>query len=126
MHDVVPLAEGRFEVPTFNPGSNANQESLLRVINVGEAVATVVVAGVDDAGRAGAAEVRFSLPSGAAATWPAAQLELGAAGLQGRLGDGQGKWRLSVTADQPLQVMSLLRTERNITNLSSRASRPGR
>ena len=121
MHDLAPLAEGRFEVPTFNPGSNANQESLLRVINVGEADATVTVAGMDDAGRAGEAEVRFSLASGAAATWPAAQLELGAAGLQGRLGDGQGKWRLSVTADQPLQVMSLLRTERNITNLSSRA-----
>lgn len=122
MHDLVPLAEGRHEVPTFNPASNVHQVSLLRVINTGQTEAAVTIAGVDDAGAAGEAEVRFALPAGAAATWNAAQLETGDAGLEGRLGDGEGKWRLEVSADQPLQVMSLLRSPAgNIANLSGRA-----
>ena len=122
MHDLVPLAEGRHEVPTFNPASNVHQVSLLRVINTGETEAAVTIAGVDDVGAAGEAEVRFALPAGAAATWNAAQLETGDAGLEGRLGDGEGKWRLEVSADQPLQVMSLLRSPAgNIANLSGRA-----
>lgn len=121
MHDLVPLAEGRHEVPTFNPASNTNQVSLLRVVNPGAEAAAVTIAGVDDAGMAGEGEVGFSLPPGAAATWNASQLELGAAGLEGSLGDGAGKWRLTVRAEQPLQVMSLLRSPQgNITNLSSR------
>ena len=121
MHDLVPLAEGRHEGPTFNPASNVHQESLLRVINTGQTEAAVTIAGVDDAGAAGETEARFALPAGAAATWNAAQLETGA-GLEGRLGDGEGKWRLEVSADQPLQVMSLLRSPAgNIANLSGRA-----
>ena len=122
MHDLVPLAEGRQEVPTFNPASNVHQVSLLRVINTGQTEAAVTIAGVDDVGAAGETEVRFALPAGAAATWNAEQLETGGAGLEGRLGDGEGKWRLEVSADQPLQVMSLLRSPAgNIANLSGRA-----
>ena len=121
MHDLVPSVEGRHEVPTFNPASNVHQVSLLRVVNPGATDAAVTIAGVDDGGAAGAAEVRFALPAGAAATWTAAQLEAGDAGLEGRLGDGEGKWRLEVSADQPLQVMSLLRSPAgNIANLSTR------
>ena len=121
MHDLVPPVEGRHEVPTFNPASNVHQVSLLRVVNPGAADAAVTIAGVDDGGAGGAAEVRFALPAGAAATWTAAQLETGDAGLEGRLGDGEGKWRLEVSADQPLQVMSLLRSPAgNIANLSVR------
>ena len=33
----------------------------------------------------------------------------GCGALAGALGDGAGKWRLAVTADQPLAVMGLLR-----------------
>ena len=121
MHDLVPLAEDSHRVPTFNPAGNVHQVSLLRVINTGEVDAAVTIAGVDDAGAAGAAQVRFALGAGAAATWTAAQLEAGDARLDGRLGDGQGKWRLAVTADQPIQVMSLLRSPAgNIANLSTR------
>lgn len=121
MHDLVPLAAGRHEVPTFNPASNVHQVSSLRVVNTGEADAAVTIIGMDDAGVAGHTEVRFALPAGAAATWTAAQLESGDAELEGRLGDGLGKWRLEVSADQPLQVMSLLRSPAgNIANLSSR------
>ena len=121
MHDLVPLVGGRHEVPTFNPASNVHQVSLLRVVNTGEEQAAVTIVGVDDAGAAGRTDVTFALPAGAAATWTAEELETGGVGLEGRLGDGLGKWRLEVSADQPLQVMSLLRSPAgNIANLSSR------
>ena len=39
--------------------------------------------------------------------------------LQGHFGDGEGKWQLEVTANRPLRVMGLMRTESgSLTNLS--------
>ena len=47
-------------------------------------------------------------------------LEAGEEGLDGRLGDGTGKWRLTVTADQSIQVMSLLMSRSgHLANLST-------
>lgn len=122
MHDVVRDEVGwRHVVAVFNPASNANQVSKLRVVNPTPLPASIAIAGVDDAGAAGpAGEVTLQLPAGQARTFDAAQLENGAAGLWGRLGDGKGKWRLTVTADQPVRVMSLLQSPTgNLTNLSS-------
>ena len=46
--------------------------------------------------------------------------------LGGALGDGAGKWRLSVTSDRPIAVMSLLASPTgHLTNLST-APPPGR
>ena len=43
----------------------------------------------------------------------------------GSLGDGAGKWRLTVSADRPLRVMSLLRNPAgNLTNISSPGPEP--
>ena len=52
----------------------------------------------------------LSLPAGAARTLSAQQIEQGGSDLLGSLGDGEGKWQLYVLADQPLQVMSLVRS----------------
>ena len=50
MNSVAPR-RGRFHrAPTFNPASNRQQQSLLRLINTG-AAAEVVVTGVDDSGE---------------------------------------------------------------------------
>ena len=66
-----------------------------------------------------ASVVRLTLLAGAATTMTAQNLEQGDARFSGLLGDGTGKWRLEVSSDQPIQVMSLLRSPRgNITNLS--------
>ena len=63
--------------------------------------------------------VRLTLKAGAARTLTAQQLEQGDSRLTGRWGEGEGKWRLSVSADRPLQVMSLLRLRTgHLTNLS--------
>ena len=123
MHEVaLETGEGsnRYHVPFFNPGSNANQKSLLRLINPGGDGADIVVTGVDGEGRESpSGTVRLHLRAGRARILSARQIEQGGDGLTGRLGDGTGKWRLSVSSDQPLLVMSLLQLPTgHLTNLS--------
>ena len=122
MHDVAPMVEGAgqsYRVVTFNPGSNDSQASLLRLVNPGAAEAAVTITGVDDRGRH-RGPVRLSIPPRAARTISAADLEGGAANLDGTLGDGGGKWRLAVESDAPVRVMSLLASPTgHLTNLST-------
>ena len=122
MHDVAPEADGAHRIAILDPGRGAAPRGRLRLVNAGEEAAAVVIRGVDDAGRAGAADIRLALPGGQARTIDAKALEEGDAGLfQGALGDGGGMWRLTVSADQPIQAMSLLDAEdpRLRTNLST-------
>ena len=126
MHDLVPADEaGEYRVVFFNPGSNRNQVSRLRLINPGETPVDITITGTDDAGEAGESAVELTLGAGAARALAAQALESGQGeGLVGALGDGTGKWRLRVTADRPLRVMSLLSTPTgHMTNLSAT---PGR
>ena len=121
MHDAAPTAstdDGERRVVIFNPGSNQRQVSLLRLINDGDAEAAVTVTGIDDAGRPGG-EARATVPAGEALTLTAQELESGADTFEGALGDGQGKWRLTVASDAPVSVVSLLRSPTgHLTNLS--------
>ncbi len=121
MHDTVPWADGGFQVATFNPGSNRNQESLLRLVNVGETAATVTIAAMDDGGAPGSGAVTVEVPAGVARTYSAAELESGGAtGMDGSLGDGAGKWRLAIRSDQAITAMSLLSSPSgHLTNLST-------
>ena len=119
MHDLAPMTEAGHRVAIFNPGSNINQVSLLRLVNPGAASATVTITGTDDAGASPGGAVTVSLDAGAARTLSAQALETGA-GVAGALGDRAGKWRLSVAADQPILVASLLRSPTgHVTNLST-------
>ena len=110
----------RYRVPTFNPGKNTDQQSRLRLVNAGDVTATIEISGLDDRGKPpSGGSVRLTLPAGAAHTLTAEELEQGAAGISGRFEAGSGKWQLSVRADQPLEVMSLLFSRTgNLTNLS--------
>ena len=124
MHDVVPSAGNHHRVAVFNPGSNRNQLSLLRLVNPREETAEVGIAGTDDRGVAGENTVRLSIPGGGSRTVEAWELESGAAGLTGLLGDGTGKWQLKVTSPVPLVAMSLLSSPTgHLTNLSTAPSR---
>ena len=120
MHDIVPIVDGRHRVATFNPGRNANQVSMLRLVNPTEEAVRVTVEGIDDRGHPSAA-VRVSIPAGASRTYTASMLESGAAtGLEGALGVGDGKWRLLVDAPDAVVAMSLLSSATgHLTNLSS-------
>ena len=124
-HDVVAEGESmRWRVSFFNPGSNTTQQSWLRVVNTSGIDTEVMVKGLDDEGADGTGVVRFDLPAEAARMLSAKELEEGSAEsdfeFDGSLGDGSGKWQLFVSADQPIQVMSLLLSESgHLTNLST-------
>ena len=119
MNNVAPSAGNRHRIVIFNPGSNVRQQSLLRLVNPAATDASVAIEGVDDAGQSPGGTVRLFLPGGAARTFTAAELESSGAGLSGALGDGAGKWRLTVEADRPIMAMSLLSSPtRHLTNLS--------
>ena len=121
MGDTLPWGDGGLRAAIFNPGSNMRQRSLLRLVNLGETAAAVSIAGVDDTGASSAGPVTVEIPSGAVRTYSAAELEAGdATGLTGSLGDGAGKWRLSVRSEEAIMAMSLLASpDGHVTNLST-------
>ena len=116
-------ADGALQLLTFNPASNTNQVSRLRLINPTGAQARATVTGTDDAGESPGSPVVLTLPAGSACEVDAAELESGR-GLacgepQAGLGDGTGKWRLSVASEAPLVAMGLLSSPGgHLTNLS--------
>ena len=140
MHDSArepPEMDGMrmYQVRTFNPGSNRTQRSSLYLINRADGAANVTVTGVDDAGMRGEMDVTFMLGGGKAAEIPSQALEGIATeddwmgmmmpddDLSGMLGDGDGKWQLFVTSDQPLHVLSLMKLPGGyISNLSTTTS----
>ena len=132
MNTVAPRDDRVHWIATFNPGSNRDQVSMLRLIHPrcpqSECeMANVSIVGVDDEGRR-SDRVTLALRPGQARMVTAQQLEQGDDAFQGEaagIGDGTGKWRLLVTADQPIQVMSLLRSPTgHLVNLSPSAEPP--
>ncbi len=122
MSAVAPEGRMRHRVSIFNPASNYRQRSWLRLVNLSDEPAAVAVTGRDDRGRPGSAggPVTLTLPANAARAVTSAELENGGDGLEGRLGDGAVKWRLAVSADRPILVMSLMDTPTgHLSNLSA-------
>ncbi|MDE0661591.1 MAG: hypothetical protein OXI79_18290 [Gammaproteobacteria bacterium] len=119
IHDSAPGTAYRSRVPTFNPGSNVDQVSRLRLVNVGTSPADVRIQGIDGLGE-WSSTVQVSLPAGAARDLSARELESGGEGFAGMLGNGAGKWQLIIRSDQPLVAMSLLESPTgHLTNLSA-------
>ena len=121
MHDtVMEEAPGRYRVPIFNPGSNRNQQSWLRLVNPGPRDTAITITGLDDEGKPPpGGGVRLTLSADEARTISAQQLESGDDDLTGRLGDGSGKWTLFVSSEQSIQVVNLLQSpDGNLANLS--------
>ena len=134
LHEVVRTTQDSDDrtihhVPFFNPGSERSQASHLRLINPGDRDVAVAITGRDDAGGSASEEVRLLLPGGTACWLNASVLESGAADgdgpgchiVSGRLGNGQGRWRLSVAASGgDIQVMNLMvNSTGHVTNLSA-------
>jgi len=120
MHDVAQVVSRGHRVPTFNPASNEDSVSRLRLINPGDTDANVTITGRDDAGAAGESEVRLAVPAGGAVAVTSLELEDGGAGIEGSLGNKKGKWALDVVSDVPIQVMSLVNTgSGHLSNLSA-------
>ncbi len=89
MHDRVPGrdVDGTMmhHVRVFNPGSNANQQSMLRLVNPTGDDASVTITGLDDAGSLGEADVGLTLPAGQAMMLSAADLEAEASDRSDRM-----------------------------------------
>ena len=126
IHDLVPEVEpGRHDVAIFNPGKNMTQQSRLRLVNLGDTVAEAEIAATDDEGSRAEDTVKVTVPAGGACMVTAHELESGESTgpchceVSGALGAGTGKWQLSVTTDQSIQVMSVLKTPEHLTNLST-------
>ena len=62
MFESVPGIGGRYRIPVFNPGSNQNQVSQVRLVNPGNESVTIHIEGIDDDG--GASSVTISLAAG--------------------------------------------------------------
>lgn len=121
IHDTVAGDGLDVEVPIVNPGDNRNQVSRLRLVNPNSSDVQISLRGRDDAGALGGSAT-LTLAAGHAVMLSAQDLEAGNAGigLSGGFGDGSGKWTVSVAANLPVRVMSLLNDPQGfLTNLST-------
>ncbi|MDE0539930.1 MAG: leucine-rich repeat domain-containing protein, partial [Rhodospirillales bacterium] len=108
VHDVAPGSAGRRRVAVFDPRDDGGRSSRLRIVNPGAAAARVRIEGTDDNGQPLPGVLETSIPGGAARSFTASELQSGAAGAEGALGTGAGKWRLIVSSDREVAVLSLL------------------
>jgi len=121
MDDVVPKSGDDNFIYFANPATNTNQQTFLRIVNTTSSSGTVTISGIDDTGTSSNGSVNFDLGSYEAKQLTTADLENGNSnkGLTGSLGDGSGKWQLTVTSSLALEAMSLIRTADGfLTNLS--------
>ena len=118
----VPRSGNHHYVYFVNPASNKDQESLVRLVNLGGSDVSVSIDATDDKGVAATGSLTLSLKGYEAKQLTAADLESGNAGkgLVGSLGVGSGKWQLDIFSSLDLAVTSLIRTKDGfLTNLSS-------
>lgn len=120
MHEAAPSQATSHRAAVFNPGSNVNQASSLRLVNPGDEDVEVTITGIDGNGESPGGEVRITIPPQASRMLTAHELEVGGSGLEGALGDGAGKWQLEIEAKRDIFAMSLLESATgHLTNLST-------
>ena len=108
------------DLPLVTAASNLERQGFVRIVNHSGEAGTVRIYAVDDTGEY-LGPVDLSLDAHQAVHLDSEDLETGnpSKGLSEGVGDGTGKWRLTVSADQPIQVMSLLLSPTgHLTNLS--------
>lgn len=121
IHDRVLRVDGEYFVPTFNPGSNERQISMLRLVNSGRSAARVRIRAIDDRGKSAGDEVALYVARDSARTILARTLEEGRSGMVGKIGQGFGKWRLRISSNRPIDVMNLMESPTgHMVNLSAR------
>ena len=119
MHEAAPSRIHSHRAAVFNPASNVNQVSSLRLANPGDEDAEVTIVGIDGNGLR-TEEIAVAVSAKASRTLTAQELEGGGAGFEGSLGDGAGEWQLEIGADREIVAMSLLESPTgHLTNLST-------
>ena len=99
----------------FNPGSNPNQVSLLRLNNLENVSNTFTITGIDDDGDAADASVDQVVA-------PMESVMISSASLESDgLGDHDGKWQLNITSTGLSYTQSVLQAPDNfLSNLSTK------
>jgi hypothetical protein len=122
MHDVVGTSPSKADVivPFFNPASNVNQVSRLRIANETSLPNIVIITAGDDTGTSAEEPVSIVIPPFQVAEVTAQDLENGMSKLQsdGMAGNGIGKWKLVISSTGSMTVMNLLQAGRYVSNLS--------
>ena len=114
------MGTGSHHIGFFNPGDAHPMPASCAWSTTGKQAANVTITGVDDHGETPGTGVEVPIAAGGSRTLTAEDLETGGDGLTGNLGNGTGKWRLSVSADQPVTVVNLLEGPAGLlSNLSS-------
>ena len=110
--NATPLADGRtmHRLPLF-PVADGSREGIVRVINRSYSSGEVTIEAVDDAG-ARSGPVQVAVAPRRVVELSATDLEHGNVekGLAGRLGVGEGDWRLEVASELELMVLSYVQT----------------
>ena len=124
MHAMVPRGAKGHRVTLFDPDEVTGSSGSLRLINPSATEAAVTIRGVDGTGGTPGGEVRLKLGAGESREVTVAELEEGTGtGLMGALGDGTGRWHLSIESNRRIGVMSLLSGPGGrLTNLSARSA----
>ncbi|MBV1907318.1 MAG: peptidylprolyl isomerase [Pseudomonadales bacterium] len=128
VNDTVPSTGSTNQVFFANPASNNAQQTFLRIVNTSDSTGVITISGLDDMGVNSMSPVTFDLGANASKQINVQDLENGnvGKGLMGSLGDGSGKWRLTVTSALEIEVMSLIRTPDGfLTNLSGMVDTDG-
>ena len=126
IHDLIPRQSFYHRVPLIAPSSEFFNGGQLRLVNVSDFQADVVIFGIDDEGDLAPGQVSVVLPAGTARTISAREIEDGATDLNGRLGDGDGDWQLLAFTDGAIEVMAMLDNAAGpLANLSSAVAQNG-
>ena len=113
-------------VPLLAPSARWAMGGRLRLINRSDRDADAVVFALDDTGRLAPGWISAVLPGGGARTFDALELQRGAPGFVGQLGDGEGDWRLLVFTEGTVDAMALLDSPAGpLANLSASAVSDG-
>ena len=111
--DEVEGEDNAWHVAFFNPASNLSVRSVLRLVNDSEEDAEITIDAIDAQGEPGTEQLTLTLAAGHARNLTSQEMEAGAddaARFTGSLGDGHGKWRLTVRSTAELTVQSLIRS----------------
>ena len=122
LHDVAPRRWFYHRVTLIAPDSLHDRGGTLRLINRDHTEAEVLIVGQDENGDSGSGQVVLHLPAGSSRSIAASELEDGAYGLTGRLGDRHGDWRLLIFADSGLDIEAMTLLEHSsgtLANLST-------
>ena len=120
MHDAFHRDESGVHVPVFNMSGNEDHISELRLVNPSDDIRTVSITGVDGNGQSLGTPVVFSIAPRATRMLVPNVSEVASEGDEtDRSGIPVGNWRLTLQPDGPLRVMSLLKSDGVLSNLST-------